>query len=289
VGFAEDRCSVWTETAFSVDVTAMLAEAMRRGISFAFLLQGANVTSVSTRFGTNPARVVIAKADGSEELLELLFAGSASIASPAQSNAIMALPAFYEFAKPAEVPTKAVLHFHATVGNQYSKTDAAIYLLNPDKSLPVPRTGGVDGGELDAAIAAVPSIIGAHRYLDAEPEDAYIFHDPRPSHARNIGAEQNYSPELFGGPVDTSKYPYVGAGKWLNPTPARLWSRAWNPHGPLAPGGALRVEIAKTQAVEGARGLRRVRRGPPGDAAASRQTGPVRSPVRAAILLLVAH
>lgn len=245
----------WTETAFSVDITAMLAEAVRRDISFAFLLRGSTVTEVSTRFGASPARVVVTMADGSTQSLELLFAGSATLASPAQAKPTMSLPAFYEFAKPGEATVSAVLHFTAVVRNRYSKPDAGLFLLNPDKSLPAPRPGGVDGGVLDANIAAVPSIIGAHRYLDSEPADTYIHDDPRPSHAKNIGAEQNYSPELFGGVVDASKYPYVGAGKWLNPTPAtKVVKGADIPHGPLAPGlGALRVEIAKDpQAVEGA-------------------------------------
>lgn len=245
----------WVDTAFSVDVTAMLAEAMRRKIAFAFLLQGASVIDVSTRFGKSPATITVTMADGTEQPLELLFAGSATVASPAQSATMMSLPAFYEFSTPAETPARAVMRFHATVKNQYSKADAGLFLLNPDKSLPAPRSNGVDGGELDAAITAVPSIIGAHRYLDSEPQDTYIFNDARPSHARNIGAEQNYSPELFGGAVDTSKYPYLGAGKWLNPTPGTSVVKGADiPHGPLAPGlGALRVEIAKDpQAVEGA-------------------------------------
>ena len=243
------------ETAFSVDVTAMLAEASRRGIAFAFLLQGANVTDVSTRFGTNPARVVMMMADGSERSLELLFAGPASVASPAQSKAVMSLPAFYEFATPDATPAKAVLHLHATVKNQYSKTDAALFLLHPDKSLPAPRSSGVDGGGLDESIAQVPSIIGAHRYLDSEPESAYIFKDDRNIAAKNIGAEENYSSEFFGGPVETHKYPYLGAGKWLNPSPhTSVVKGADIPHGPIAPGlGALRVAIpVDPQAVEGA-------------------------------------
>lgn len=245
----------WTETAFSVDITAMLAEAIRRDIPFAFLLRGNTVTDTHTRFGAKPARVVVTMVDGHEQDLALLFAGSAVIASPAQSMPTMTLPAFYEFATPAEVPASAVLHFVATVKNRYSKPDAALFLLRPDRTLPAPRPGGVDGGELDAAITNVPSIIGAHRYLDSEPADAYIHHDTRASHAKNIGAEQNYSPELFGGAVDTTKYPYVGAGKWLNPTPATTVVKGADiPHGPVAPGlGALRVEIAKDpQAVEGA-------------------------------------
>lgn len=248
---------VWTETEFSVDLTAMLAEAMRRDIAFAFLLQGANVTDVSTRFGANPARVIATMADGSEQPLELLFAGSATVASPAQSMPTMSLPAFYEFSTPAEVPTKAVMHFHATVKNQYSKTDAAFFLLNPDKSLPAPRAGGVDGGELDANIKAVPTILGAHRYADSDPEDAYIHREPAgsPTWSQNIGAEGNWSPELWGGEPDATKYPYRGAGKWLNPTPhTTVVKGADIPHGPIAPGlGALRVEIpVDPQAVEGA-------------------------------------
>ena len=245
----------WTETAFSVDITAMLAEAIRRDIPFAFLLRGNTVTDTHTRFGAKPARVVVTMVDGHEQDLALLFAGSAVIASPAQSMPTMTLPAFYEFATPAEVPASAVLHFVATVKNRYTKPDAALFLLRPDRTLPAPRPGGVDGGELDAAITNVPSIIGAHRYLDSEPADAYIHHDTRASHAKNIGAEQNYSPELFGGAVDTTKYPYVGAGKWLNPSPStKVVKGADIPHGPVAPGlGALRVEIAKDpQAVEGA-------------------------------------
>ncbi len=246
---------VWTWAPFEVDITSMLAEAMRRDIAFAFLLRGANVTQVCTRFGALPASVVVTFADGSEQSLEWLFAGSATVASPAQTKTEMALPAFYEFAKPAAAPVRAVLRFSAVVGNQYSKTDAALFLLHPDKSLPAPRSGGVDGGALDAAITSVPTIIGAHRYLDSDPQDAYIFNDPRPIHAKNIGAEENYSPEFFGGAVDESKYPYVGAGKWLNPTPGTTVVKGSDiPHGPLAPGlGALRVEIAKDpQAEEGA-------------------------------------
>lgn len=243
------------ETAFSVDITAMLTEAIRRDLPFAFLLQGANVTDVSTRFGTNPATVTVTKSDGSEQALDLLFAGPATVPSPAQSKPVMSLPAFYEFATPTATPLRAELRFHATVKNQYSKTDAGIFLLNPDRALPAPRLVGVSGGSHDEAIATVPSIIGAHRYLDSEPESTYIFHDARSIAARNIGAEENYSPEFFGGAVDRSKYPYVGAGKWLNQSPHTTVVKGANiPHGPIAPGlGALRVEIAADpQAVEGA-------------------------------------
>ena len=243
------------ETAFSVDITAMLAEAMRRDIAFAFLLQGSGVTDVSTRFGSSPAKVIATLSDGRTQELELLFAGPASVPSPAQAKPVMSLPAFYEFAKPNEAPSSAVLHFTAVVRNKYSKPDAALFLLDPDRSLPEPRRGGVNGGVLDSQILSVPSIIGAHRYADTDPEDAYIHHDTRPIHAKNIGAEQNYSPELFGGAPDTSKYPYIGAGKWLNPTEhTKVVKGADIPHGPLAPGlGALRVAIpVDPQAVEGA-------------------------------------
>ena len=246
----------WVETAFSVDITAMLAEAMRRDIAFAFLLRGNGATNTSTRFGTNPARVVVTLADGSEHELEAIFAGSATVASPAQSQPKMALPAFYEFATPDEVPTKAVFHFHATIQNKYSKPDGALFLLNPDKSLPAPRSGGVDGGALDETITAVPSIMGAHRYLDSDSEDAYLHREPAGTQpwSINTGAEGNWSAELWGGPVEPGKYPYRGAGKWLNPTPhTKVVKGAEIPHGPIAPGlGALRVEIpVDPQAVEG--------------------------------------
>lgn len=245
----------WVETAFSVDITAMLAEAMRRGIPFAFLLRGNTVTEVSTTLGASPARVVVTMADGTSGTLPLLFAGPAGVPSPAQSKPTGALPFFYEFGKPDQVPASAVLHFTAVVRNIYSKPDADLFLLAPDRTLPAPRPAAIDGGALDSQILSVPSIIGAHRYADADPESAYIFHDSRPIHAKNIGAEQNYSPEFFGGAVDTSKYPHIGAGKWLNPSPnTRVVKGADIPHGPLAPGlGALRVEIPRDpQAVEGA-------------------------------------
>ena len=247
----------WTETAFSVDITAMLAEAIRRDIPFAFLLRGNTVTDTHTRFGAKPARVVVTMVDGHEQDLALLFAGSAVIASPAQSMPTMTLPAFYEFATPAEVPASAVLHFVATVKNRYTKPDAALFLLRPDRTLPAPRPGGVDGGELDADIAAVPSILGAHRYADSDSESAYIHREPAgsPAWLSNIGAEGNWSPELWGGEVDTSKYPYRGAGKWLNPSGHTTIVKSTDiPHGPIAPGmGALRVAIpVDPQAVEGA-------------------------------------
>lgn len=248
------KAPAWTETRFEVDVTAMLAEAQRRGISFAFLLKGAEVTDVSTRFGAHPATVVMTMADGSTRSLELLFAGSATVASPAQSKPNMSLPAFYEFETPEETPAKAVLSFYAVVKNIYSKTDAALFLLNPDKSMPEVSIGGIDGGQLDMNIASNPSIIGSHLYLDSHPQSDYIFDDPRPAHAKNIGSETSYSPEFFGGAVDTSKYPYLGAGKWLNPTPGVSVVKSYEiPHGPIAPGlGALLIDIAKDpQAVEG--------------------------------------
>jgi hypothetical protein len=39
-------------------------------------------------------------------------------------------------ATPAEVPASAVLHFVATVKNRYTKPDAALFLLRPDRTLP---------------------------------------------------------------------------------------------------------------------------------------------------------
>lgn len=242
------------EAAYSLEVAGMLNEAARHGTPCAFLLRGSSAIETSTRFGPSPPRLVVTLDDGSQQTLQLLFAGPAAASAPAQSQPTMKLPAFFEFSAPSGPAVNASLIFSATVKSATTSRTATLFLLSPDRSLPDPRQGGVDGGLLDASIMAVSSVIGAHRYADADTEDAYLFHDTRPSHEQNTAAEANYSPELFGGATDTSKYPYVGAGKWLNVQPNhRVVKGADIPHGPVAPGlGALRIEIRDDpQAVEG--------------------------------------
>lgn len=249
-----DSVAVGESAEYSVDIASLIAESNRRDIALAFLLTCSAPRKIDSLFGAKPPRLVATYADGRVQTRSPLFVGGAAVSSPTQAAPQLALPCFFEFEPLAENPVTAVVYLQAQTIARNSNPTGRVWLLNPDRTIPGVRPAVLDAGELDEDIASLPSIIGAHRYADTDSENAYIYRDTRPTHLSNVGADESYSPELFGGAPDTTKYPYVGAGRWLNANGNITIARSHEiPHGPIAPGlGALRVAIPPDpQAVEG--------------------------------------
>lgn len=165
-----------------------------------------------------------------------------------------------EFEKPTQAVTSATLHYYVTQhfgGNP----GLAFSLLNPPTANTTAPTGVAAGaGLFDLNIESVTGVLGSQRLVDTATESDFIS-------TLSPGA-QNYewSPEFWGGAVDTSKLPYSsyhptsGRPRWVNAqdygglsfVPSSYTGEGFEP---LRPGlGAIKITIPGNPAVAAADG-----------------------------------
>lgn len=194
---------------------------------------------------STPPRIEVVYEDGSKDTLAcwVTAACSKGMVSPLTQNPRIGLPAFLEFDGARARVVQAELVF--TVIEHWSgRSDAHALLLNPSRNTdPVQPGVAALAGPLDLDIEKIPSIIGAHRYLDGSKRSAFISTDKI-----NIGAEREFDPAIWGrGPRDTTLLPHRDQGKWINASDSwELVDSTFKGDGfeALAPGlGALRVPM----------------------------------------------
>ena len=210
-----------------------------------------------------PPSIDVVYADGQRARLRCRLAAgldpSAQLSST--SAAAVKLPAALEFERPARPVSSATLNFTVTAHWSGANPQVLGFLLDPPTHPPThpstqPQTphSGLAGsaGALDDGLQDLPEVIGVHRYTD-QRRLADFVHAERAS----LSSEREFDPALWGnGPPDRSKWPHVGAGKWLNAGPALSLVRS--DHGqdgfqPLAPGlGALRIAMPAEASRDGA-------------------------------------
>lgn len=237
-----DAVDVGQEADYTIDVTALLAESITRGIPCAIKVACKAPRTVYTRFGSVPPDVLVTLDDGTDVAMPVIFAGPASQSAPGQGLETMALPAFYEIAKPTRPFTRAVLRLRALTKARNADPTATTWLLAPGATLP----------PVESVTPGTPIV--EHLYADDAPEGDYLHSDDLKPWESNLGAEANWDAALWGGQQDTTKFPHRGQGKWHgNFQNVRVVRSAELPLAPVAPGlGALAVTIPRDpQAVEG--------------------------------------
>jgi hypothetical protein len=194
---------------------------------------------------------------------------SGASASPATTAEVMPVPLsgstdrlHMEFARPTKPVASATLHFSTTTSNFGGAVPISVRgILTPPTRGPV-VTGGLAetaGGLLDADLPGHASVVFCQRIMDGTPQTDFVA-------PINISyTDSDFSPELFGGAVDTGKMPYIYPGKWINgndftPTPPTdqfnltKVESSYTGEGfePLAPGmGALRTHVDAIAVVDG--------------------------------------
>lgn len=146
----------------------------------------------------------------------LLAVNGANNNGPSTTNEEYGLPVFIEFDRPTAAIRSARLNFVITQHWSGANPTLDGYVLDPPITQDVGQAGlATLGGRLDEGIDELPTVIGAHRYLDGLPLSDFIY-----AGTGNYGVERNYDPAIFGtGPTDLTKFPHAGLGKWVNSDP----------------------------------------------------------------------
>jgi hypothetical protein len=125
-------------------------------------------------------------------------------------------PVFLEFARPARAVASATIsitvlqHFSGTTPMNLNVLDAPI-------TNDLQGAGVAESLTADVGLKALPGVIYTHDYHDSKPASYWIS-----PNNYNL-SDSDFSPEFWGGAVDTNRLPYTelgadGQGKWVNPT-----------------------------------------------------------------------
>lgn len=260
----------------SINLTAALqnVQANSRWCAFS-LVGGASYRAVAShRYTPDPTKrpkIVVTYTDTTTATLDCWVCATTSgaSASPATTQETMPVPLngstdrlFMEFARPTKPVASAVLYFSVTQQQWGGSVPISVrgILTPPTRGAVV--AGGIaqtTTGLLDAGVPAHPSTIFVQRILDGTPSTDFV------APIEISYTDSDFSPELFGGAVNTAKLPYIHPGKWINgndltPTPPTDQfnltkvesSYAGEGFVPLAPGlGALRTHVDGIAVLDG--------------------------------------
>jgi hypothetical protein len=258
-------------SSYTMDVTVLVQAVQTRGAWCAFRasLTGPNFRSIVGVFGAAGSRpsIAVSYVDGSSGTL--ICRTVAALQTPATlqapkrpvtANPIINLPCAIEFDRPM---AKAVQSASMTFGVVHFSGLATLelYLLKPPINTQQ-VTGGVaaNAGYLDTNILAQPGVQGAMSMADGTVLSDYVVTIA----GITVSAEHSFSPEFWGGGVNTSKLPYVaqhpvtGIARFVNPLgQITLVSSSYTGEGfvPLAPGiGALKIFMPSSGLTTGQEG-----------------------------------
>jgi hypothetical protein len=236
--------------AYAVDATMLVNRVQAEGRPLAILLTRTGAArSMAALKSATPPRIDVSYADGESATLDcrVTALSSSSTSMPVTMGPKMSLPCFLEFEQPCKPVVSATLHL-MILEHWSGASELRGWLLDPPKNTDPVRLGvAQQAGPLDLDIDQLPSIIGAHRYLDGTALADFALPG-----SINVGAEREFDPAIWGnGASDTTKLPHRGLGKWIN-VGANDWSvvgSGYEGEGfqALAPGcGALRIHMPAT-------------------------------------------
>lgn len=194
-------------------------------------------------------------ADGTSAMLACRFVGrlNNSTAYPMTlGDEPIIDPNTIEFERPTKPVASATLRITIIKKNSSAATIKLNPCNPPVNADPISNTSGLaaSAGVLDANITNVPGVMGAQRYVDGTALSDFALVG-----SKNVTAESQYDPALWGGTTDTSKLPHTAVGKWVNaPAALVLVNSRYTGEGfaPLAPGlGALKLTMANESVPTG--------------------------------------
>lgn len=194
-------------------------------------------------------------ADGTSAMLACRFVGrlNNSTAYPMTlGDEPIIDPNTIEFERPTKPVASATLRITIIKKNSSAATIKLNPCNPPVNADPISNTSGLaaSAGVLDANITNVSGVMGAQRYVDGTALSDFALVG-----SKNVTAESQYDPALWGGTTDTSKLPHTAVGKWVNaPAALVLVNSRYTGEGfaPLAPGlGALKLTMANESVPTG--------------------------------------
>lgn len=214
-------------------------------------------------------RIEVTYTDGTTATLlcRCSWSMAAGSTTPSQTGETQSLSTNWNWALEFQLPTKAVqsARLWFSVAEHWGGSDTLKWnLADPPLNTNPAGSGIASGYTLDNGLGTHPSIIFSHRYQDGSSQSDWCFSPATPF---NVAEEASFSPEFWGGPVDTTKLPYAGAGKWLRGVLTRtdpdaefdfVPSTYTGDPGfvPLAPGiGAIKMTMPPDYSIEGGPGI----------------------------------
>lgn len=259
-------------TEYSTNVTAatQYAKTNDRWLAFHVRPTGGPRT-IAGRHTATPPRIDVTYSDGTPSgtlacKTSALIGPSSSLPNTFGAGSGGNLPisnnlALLEFERPAGVVATATLKY-VVVTHFGVAGGLAFNLLDPPTSNAAGPVGvAATAGLWDENIEIVPGILGAQRYVDSAVESDFI------STINMSGRNNEWSPEFWGGAVNTAKLPHIanhpttGKPRWFNAKypgvgsdiELRLVSSSYTGEGfvPLRPGlGAIRAQIPRLPAAD---------------------------------------
>lgn len=253
-----DRQGSEASAYYSVDATRLVkqAQASRRWLAVLLTAPTAPRVIAGTVGSTHPPpSIEVTYADGQRARLRCWLAAGLdpSTELPNTSAAAVKLPAVLEFERPARAVTSASLNFTVTAHWSGANPQVLGFLLDPPTNQQPVRQGlASSAGRLDDGLQDLPDVIGVHRYTDQRNLADFVQ-----AERASISSEHEFDPAIWGqGRENRSKWPHVGAGKWLNAGPPWSWVRSDHKQegfAPLAPGlGAMRIHMPAAAIRDGA-------------------------------------
>lgn len=233
--------------AYRVDVTAALKQVQAHGRWCAFLLRGRGAPRVIA--GTHQALhhapfIELKYANGTTARLACRTTAACAAGSnrPTTAAPDIALPAFVEFDRPAGAVALATMGFVVTQHWDGAAASIEGFIVDPPLNSDSVQQGvAATAGKLDDGLAAAPSILGVHRYVDGVQRSEFVLGE-----RIDTNSEREFDPAIWGnGPTDPTRLPHRGLGKWVGASEG--WTIIDSRHGgngfqPLAPGlGAMRM------------------------------------------------
>lgn len=250
---------------YNTDVTSLLQWVQQQGRHAAFSLRhgGSSFRTLAThRHPTTtwrPQLSVVYVGDSEPTILSAtIMAAAEGSRIPSTFGDTLSAPVFLEFPRPQRAVQSASLRI--TVTQQFGSTaPMSLNPLDPPASTPTLIAGVAEGFQFDSGLKNAAGVIYVHTYRDADPQSYWV--SPTNYNLYDV----DFSPEFYGGEVDTSKLPYseMGAdlqGRWTNANYAgqvknlTLVPSTYSAenHRPLAPGlASLRVLIPGSNLVDG--------------------------------------
>lgn len=253
----------------SMDITAAMQYIQTNSRWAAFALRGSTAArKIAGQFhpdSTKRPRIEVVYADTTTATLACTLVSEITTSSTIPSTVAASVSTHttgtanncvIEFQRPTKAISSATMYFSCTE-QQWSGSPTDIKLLGvldpPTRS--TPNYGGIaqsiSVSDYDLGLDSNPNTIFLHRYTDSTLQSDVI------SPYFGNYYDNEFSPEIFGGAVNTNKLPYLHAGKWTQANSGvwnlNLVTSSYTGEGfvPLAPGlGAVRTHLpAKSPTV----------------------------------------
>lgn len=199
---------------YVIDATAIVQQAFNgnRWMAMKWDLAPATTRKIYCKFSAFPPRIDVNYTDGSSETLACRITAMSNTSTSKASFDDETLPVspaiLTEFERPSKDVLSATLVIRVFSASGTNTTFRA-WLLDPRVNTSPVQQGIAAAQPLDAEMVTHPDVIVAHRYVDGESVNSFVY-DGVIGTLSNVDGMVHFDPAIFGeGPTDLTKYPHT--------------------------------------------------------------------------------